>query len=47
MIRRLDYDPETIIKKQITRHSTGRILIGRIDIDYMSGKRADKIVVQL
>ena len=47
MIRRLDDDPETIIKKQLTPHSTGRILIGRIDIDYMSGKRADKIVVQL
>lgn len=47
MIRRLDDDPETIIKKQITPHSTNRILIGRIDIDYMSGKKADKLVVQL
>ena len=47
MIRRIDDDPEAIIRKQITPHSMGRILIGRIDIDYMSGKKADKIVVQL
>ena len=47
MIRHLDDDLESIIKKQITAHSTGRILIGRIDIEYMSGKKADKIIVQL
>ena len=47
MIRHLDKDPETVIKNQITPHSTGRILVGRIDIDYMSGKKADKVIVQL
>jgi nitroimidazol reductase NimA-like FMN-containing flavoprotein (pyridoxamine 5'-phosphate oxidase superfamily) len=47
MIRHLDDDPETVIKNQITPHSTGRIMIGRIDIDYMTGKKADKIIVQL
>ncbi len=47
MIRHLDENPEKIIVEQITPHSTGRILIGRIDIDYMSGKKADKIIVQL
>ncbi len=47
MIRHLDEDPEKIIDEQITPHSTGRILIGRIDIDHMSGKKADKVIVQL
>ena len=47
MIRHLDEDPEKIIAEQITPHSTGRILVGRIDIDHMSGKRADRVIVQL
>jgi len=47
MIRHLDEDPETVIREQITPHSTSRILVGRIDIDYMSGKKADKVIVQL
>ena len=47
MIRHLDENPETVIAKQITPHSTGRILIGRIDITEMTGKKADKVIVQL
>lgn len=47
MIRHLDDHPEKIIESQITLHSTRRILVGRIDIDYMSGKKADKVIVQL
>jgi len=47
MIRHLDDHPEKIIEGQITPHSTRRILVGRIDIDYMSGKKADKVIVQL
>jgi len=47
MIRRLDDDPERIMAEQITPHSTGRILVGRIDIDHLSGKRADRIIVQV
>jgi nitroimidazol reductase NimA-like FMN-containing flavoprotein (pyridoxamine 5'-phosphate oxidase superfamily) len=47
MIRHLDDDPEKISAEQITPHSTGRILIGRIDIDHMSGKKADRVIVQL
>jgi nitroimidazol reductase NimA-like FMN-containing flavoprotein (pyridoxamine 5'-phosphate oxidase superfamily) len=47
MIQHLDENPEKIIAEQITSHSTDRIFIGRIDIDYMSGKKADKIIVQL
>jgi nitroimidazol reductase NimA-like FMN-containing flavoprotein (pyridoxamine 5'-phosphate oxidase superfamily) len=47
MIRHLDDDPEKIVESQITPHSMRRILVGRIDIDYMSGKKADKVIVQL
>ena len=47
MIRHLDDRPEIIIENQVTEHSTKRILVGRIDIDYMSGKKADKVIVQL
>ncbi len=47
MIKHLDENPEKVIKEQITQHSTSRILIGRVDIDYMTGKKADKVVIQL
>jgi nitroimidazol reductase NimA-like FMN-containing flavoprotein (pyridoxamine 5'-phosphate oxidase superfamily) len=47
MIKHLDDDPEKVIASQITPHSTDRVLIGRIDIDHMTGKKADKIIVQL
>ncbi len=47
MTRHLDENPEKIMREQITPHSTDRILIGRMDIDYMSGKKADKVIVQL
>jgi hypothetical protein len=47
MIRHLNEDPEKIIVEQITPQSTGRILVGSIDIDYMSGKKADKVIVQV
>jgi nitroimidazol reductase NimA-like FMN-containing flavoprotein (pyridoxamine 5'-phosphate oxidase superfamily) len=47
MTRHLDEHPEKIMREQITPHSTDRILIGRMDIDYMSGKKADKVIVQL
>ena len=47
MIRHLDEKPEKIIKEQITPHSTGRIQVGRIDIDHISGKKADRVIVQV
>ena len=46
LIRHLDDNPEVVISKQITAHSIGRVLIGRVNIDFLSGKKADKIVVQ-
>ena len=47
LIRHLDENPEEVIARQITPQSTGRILVGRIDIDYLSGKKADRTIIQL
>lgn len=42
MIRKLDNDPTRVIKEQMTPDSVKKVLIGRIDIEYMSGKKADE-----
>ena len=43
MIKKLDSDPKTVIIEQMTPHAVQEVLIGRIDIDYISSKRADEI----
>ena len=45
MIESLDDNPEELIKKQLLPQSVQRVRIGRVDIDYMSGKKADKIII--
>ncbi len=45
MINSLDDTPEKIIKKQLLPQSVQKITIGRIDIDYMSGKKAEKVII--
>ena len=47
MIKQLEQNPEQVMKKQITEKSLKRVNIGRIDIDYMGGKKADKVTVLL
>lgn len=47
MITQLEPNPEQVIKEQITEKSLNRVNIGRIDIDYMSGKKADKTIIIL
>jgi nitroimidazol reductase NimA-like FMN-containing flavoprotein (pyridoxamine 5'-phosphate oxidase superfamily) len=47
MIQSLDDNPEEIIEKQLTPESIQRVTIGRIDIDYSSGKKASKIIISL
>lgn len=47
MIRSLDNNPEKVIAEQITKKSVTRVGIGRIDIEYMSGKKADKVIISL
>ncbi len=47
MIRKNDSHPEDVIANQLTDSSMTRVNIGRIDIEYMSGKRSDMIVVSV
>ncbi|MBY9001614.1 MAG: pyridoxamine 5'-phosphate oxidase family protein [Candidatus Heimdallarchaeota archaeon] len=47
MVHKLDDNPEAIIEKQLTKESVSRITIGRIDVEYMSGKEAKKAVISL
>jgi len=42
MIESLDDHPEELIKKQLLPQSVQKVRIGRIDIDYMSGKKPTK-----
>jgi nitroimidazol reductase NimA-like FMN-containing flavoprotein (pyridoxamine 5'-phosphate oxidase superfamily) len=45
LIESLDKNPMEIMKKQLTPQSIQKVKIGRIDIDYMSGKKADKVII--
>lgn len=47
MIRKNDPDPEAVIGAQLTEKSLARVNVGRIDIEYMSGKKSDKVIVSL
>jgi len=47
MINQLERKPEQVMEKQITEKSSKRVNIGRIDIDYMSGKIADKVITSV
>ena len=46
MIHSLDSNPKKIMEKQLTEKAVSRVMIGRIDIDYMSGKKAEKVLIQ-
>ena len=45
MIESLDDNPKKIIEKQLSPKSIQKVTIGRIDIDYISGKKADKVIL--
>lgn len=47
MINKLDDKPEEVAEKQLTEKSINRVTIGRIDIEYMSGKRAKDVIISL
>jgi hypothetical protein len=44
MIRQLESDPARVIGHQVTDASVARVHIGRIDLDYMSGKKSIKVI---
>jgi len=45
MIQQLDDNPEALIKKQLLPLSVQKICIGRIDIEFLSGKKAEKVII--
>lgn len=45
MIHQLEDNPDNVINEQITEASLIRVKIGRIDIDYMSGKKSKEVVI--
>jgi nitroimidazol reductase NimA-like FMN-containing flavoprotein (pyridoxamine 5'-phosphate oxidase superfamily) len=45
MIESLDDNPEEVVKKQLLPQSVQRVKIGKIEIDYMSGKKAAKVII--
>lgn len=47
MIRTLEDEPAKVIKKQLTKKSITSVQIGRIDIEYLSGKKSEKVIISL
>ena len=47
MVHKLDDNPDVLIEKQLTQQSISKITIGRIDIEYMSGKEAKEALISL
>jgi nitroimidazol reductase NimA-like FMN-containing flavoprotein (pyridoxamine 5'-phosphate oxidase superfamily) len=45
MIRQLDDQPEEVMVKQMLPASVQRVNIGRIDIELLSGKKAEKVII--
>ena len=47
MIKALEEEPEKVIRKQLTEESVSNVGIGRIDIEAMSGKKAEKVIISM
>ena len=47
VIRQLDNNPETIIQNQVKTSSIAKVYIRRIDIQEMTSKKVDKIIISL
>jgi nitroimidazol reductase NimA-like FMN-containing flavoprotein (pyridoxamine 5'-phosphate oxidase superfamily) len=45
MLRQLDDNPEHLIVKQLLPASVQKIIICRIDIEFLSGKKAEKVII--
>lgn len=44
MIRQLESDPARVQGHQVNDASVAKVHIGRIDLDYLSGKRSEKVI---
>jgi len=47
MVKALEEEPEKVIRKQLTNDSVLNVGIGRIDIEAMSGKKAEKVIISM
>ena len=47
MINKLDANPKHVIDEQLSEKSISRVNIGRIDIEYMSSKKAKDVIISL
>ncbi len=47
MIKALEDEPDKVIRKQLTEESVSNVGIGRIDIEAMSGKKAEKVIISM
>ncbi len=47
MIRQIDETPEKVMEEQLTPESLERVGMGRIDIDYVTGKRSIEAVISM
>jgi hypothetical protein len=47
MIKALDDDPEKVIGAQLSEESISKVQIGRIDVEYMSGKKSENVIISL
>ena len=45
LIESLEDNPEQVMEKQLKPESIQKVRIGRIDIDFFSGKKADKVII--
>ncbi|MBD3405328.1 MAG: flavin-nucleotide-binding protein [Candidatus Lokiarchaeota archaeon] len=47
MIDMLEYDPDIVYKEQVTEKSVKRVMIGRIDIEHISGKKSKNVIISV
>lgn len=47
MIKQLENKPDEVIQEQINESSLKRVNIGRIDIDFLSGKKSKEVIISL
>ena len=46
LIKKLDSKPKQVEEEQLTEKSINRVAIGKIDIEYMSGKKAEDVIIR-
>ena len=47
MIKALENDPKKVMESQLTVESVKGVQIGRIDVEYMSGKKSEKVIISI